>query len=101
MLLSLAAWVASIFAVIALVRPLMVTRSDWYGVLILIYVFASMAMVGYLWFRLQRRAGLRCPQCGTTFIWIDVKDPSKDAAAHAEEQRRCSRCQSIMIDLEA
>jgi hypothetical protein len=99
-LLLLAAWVASIFVIIALVRPLMVTRSAWYGVLILLYLFASFAVFGYLWVRVFRWAGLRCPHCGSTFMYIDLKDSSRDADVRAEEQRRCSRCQSIIIDLE-
>src|SRR2546421_108945 len=37
-LLILVAWAASIFAVILLVRPLMVARSDWYGLLIVLYM---------------------------------------------------------------
>ncbi len=101
MLLLLAVWVASIFVVIAFVRPLMVARSDWYGVLLIVYVFASFAVLGYLWIRVHRWAGLRCPNCRTTFIYIDLKDPGKDTAVQAEEQRRCSRCQSIIINLEA
>jgi hypothetical protein len=97
----LAAWVASIFAVIVLVRPLMVARSDWYGLLIILYLIPSIAVMGYGMARVQKRAGLRCPYCGATFIHSDWRNPKRDAATAAEHDRRCGRCQAVIIDLEA
>lgn len=99
-LLILAAWVASVFAVIVLVRPLMVTRSDWYGLLIILYVILSAGLMGYGIVCVHRWVGLRCPYCGATFIHSELKDPRKDPAAAAEDSRRCGRCHAVIIDLE-
>jgi hypothetical protein len=100
-LLILATWAASIFAVIILVRPLMVTRSDWYGLLIVLYLIPSIGLMGYGMIRVHRWAGLCCPYCGATFVHLELKDPHRDAPAAAEDDRRCGRCQPVIIDLEA
>ena len=100
-LLVLALWVASIFAMILLVRPLMVSRSDWYGLLMILYLFPSIGLMGYGMTLVQRWAGLRCPYCGSTFIHSESKNSKRDPATAAEYDRRCSRCQAVMIDLEA
>ena len=100
-LLIMMVWVASVFAMIVLVRPLMVTRSDWYVLLIVLYLIPSVGLMNYVMVRMQRWMGLFCPYCGTAFIHSELKDKEKDSAAAAENLRRCSRCQSIMIDLEA
>jgi hypothetical protein len=100
-LVVLAAWVASIFAVIILVRPLMVSRSDWYGLLIILYLVPSIGLMGYGMARVQRWAGLRCPYCGATFIHSELKDPKRDPTTAKERDRRCGRCQAVIIELEA
>jgi hypothetical protein len=100
-LMILAAWVASQFAVIVFVRPLMVTRSDWYALLIFLYLIPSIGLMHYGIVRVQRWMGLRCPYCGATFIHSELKNPRKDPATAAEDSRRCGRCQATMIDLEA
>jgi hypothetical protein len=99
MLLLLAAWIATQFLVIALVRPLMVTRSNWYGLLIILYELASLVLMLIGLFRIQRWVGLRCPHCGATFLHSTLKREGIDPAEAAERDRRCSRCQSIIIDL--
>ena len=101
LLLILAAWVASLFAVIGLVRPLMVSASPWYGLLLVLYVFASFGVVGYAWVRVHRWFGLRCPHCGAAFIHIGLKDQTKDPASAAEDARRCGSCHAVIIDLDA
>ena len=100
-LLVLATWVASIFAVIVLVRPLMVTRSDGYGLLIILYLIPSIALMGYGLARVQKWAGLCCPYCGRTFIHSELKNSKQDPAIAAERNRRCGRCQAVIIDPEA
>jgi hypothetical protein len=101
MLLILAAWVASQFVVIGWVRPLMVTRSDWYGLLLILYLVVSAAVMSYAFIRVYRWIGLRCPHCGATFIHIGLKEPGKDPARSAEDDRRCGRCHAVIIDLDA
>jgi hypothetical protein len=100
-LLVLATWVASIFAVIVLVRPLMVSRSDWYGLLIVLYMIPSIGLMGYGMACVQRWAGLRCPYCGATFLHRELKNSKRDPATAAEDDRRCGRCQAVIIDREA
>lgn len=77
-----------IFLMIVLVRPLMVTRSEWYGLLILLYTFASSILFGYGVLRVLRWFGLRCPCCGTTFVYAEFKGTTGE--------ERCSRCQAII-----
>jgi hypothetical protein len=101
MLLILAAWVVGLFAVIIWVRPLMVTRTDWYGVLILLYFFPSIAAFHYAMLRVQRRSGLRCPYCGTTFVHLDIKNYRNQSTRPVEDLRRCGRCQAVIIDMES
>lgn len=98
-LLIMMVWVASVFAVIVLARPLMVNRSVWYGLLIVLYLIPSVGLMHYVMVRMQRWMGLFCPYCGAAFIHSELKDTDKDSAAAAEDLRRCGRCQSIMIDL--
>jgi hypothetical protein len=98
-LLIFAACVGSIFVVIAWVRPLMTAFSPWYGALILVHVGVAFGTFAYGWGRVLRWFGLRCPYCGAAFIVFGFKDPNKDAASAAEDERRCGSCQSVIIDL--
>jgi hypothetical protein len=101
MLLMIVVCVASQFGAIALIRPLMVKRSDWYGLLLILYVFLSFGLMGYGILRVHRWFGLQCPYCGTTFIWVDLKGRNKDPVVHAQEQQQCSSCRAVMIDIDA
>lgn len=100
-LLILGLWIVSQWIVIVLVRPLMVAYSNWYGLLIVLYLIPSIALMHYGLVRVQRWVGLRCPYCGATFIYTDLKRPETDPVAAKEHKRRCGRCHAVIIDLEA
>src|SRR4051812_49134953 len=67
-------WVASIIAVGLPLRPLSSSHPAAYTLLILGYLLVSFVVLGYCWIRVHRQLGLRCPHCGTTFIYIGLKD---------------------------
>jgi len=94
-------WITSLFAVIALVRPLMVSRSAWYGLLILLYFFVSLGVYGYGTIRVLRWFGLRCPHCGATFLYGGVSRPFMSPEEFVERERRCGWCHAIPIDLDS
>jgi hypothetical protein len=101
MLLISAACFASIIAVSAWVRPLVVAKSGWYGLLAVLHVGVAFGVNFWGWARVLHWFGLRCPYCGATFVFPGLKDPNKDPASAAEDERRCGSCQSVIIDLEA
>ena len=96
LLLALAACVASIFGVIGLVRPLMVAKSDWYGLLVVAYLIPCFAIYGWAWIMIYRWFGLSCPNCGATFVHIDASSGDEK-----NNDGMCSRCRQPLIDLEA
>jgi hypothetical protein len=100
MLLLGAGWLAGVFAVIALVQPLMVGVSDWWGVLIVAYLFLSTGVCGYLSVRIHRWMKLCCPFCGAAFVYLDLPHPTKSAEVVAEEERHCGFCHAVMIDMD-
>ena len=102
MLVILIGWVASLIGVIALARPMMVARPVWYVLLIVLYMALSFAGVVWGWFCVHRWFGLRCPHCGTTFVYVDVKGRARDLPLLAgEDERRCDSCRAIMLDLDS
>jgi hypothetical protein len=56
---------------------MMVTESDWYGLLIVLYLISSLGLTFYGTSRVQRWMGLCCPYCDDTFIHSELKDPRK------------------------
>jgi hypothetical protein len=100
-LLLLGGYAASVLGFICLVRPLVVTRSDWYLLVFVPMPFVLFAPVAYAIHRLSRKLGLHCPYCGTTFVYSEMKAPGVDPADFAEERRRCGRCHAVAIDLSA
>ena len=100
LILLLGLWIACLIAVILLIRPLMETN-DWYGFLIILYLFPSCAAMFYGWSLVLRCFGLRCPHCGATFIHMEIKDQRKTLEEIEEEDRCCGGCKTVMIDLTA
>jgi hypothetical protein len=98
-LLIFAAWIASQFAAIMIVRPLMVAKSDWYGLLLVLYLLVSIVIFHYGIDRVHRWVGLRCPYCESTFRHNFIKRRKWDPSTTAEDDRRCGRCQAVIIDL--
>lgn len=95
MLVIWGGWFASVLFAIALVRPLMITKSDWFGLLLFLYLIPSAGAIFYLWAKVHRWFGLYCRNCGAAFVHIDGSDVVTDGG------RLCSRCGSAIIDLEA
>jgi hypothetical protein len=89
----IALWIAGIFAGIILMRPLML-RNDWYGLLIILWLFVSFVIFGWAWIRTYRWFGLICPYCGST---MRTREENEDI----ERLRRCGSCAAIVIDPEA
>ena len=99
-ILLLLAWAAGVLAVVILVRPVMVARGVSYGLLILLYLFVSFGVFGYVAVRVFSRLGLRCPYCGATFYYVKDNRGTPSPSA-AEDERRCDSCHAVIIGLEA
>jgi hypothetical protein len=99
LLLLFAVCVGSIFLAIAYVRPLMVTHSDWYGLLLIPVPFIAFGLF-YAWAWLARRMGIRCPFCGSSFVYLEVSPSNVNAETWRAMQRRCSHCQRVLIDFD-
>ena len=91
-------WVGTIFGAIALIRPLMVERSEYYGLLILAWMLLSVVPLWLAMCLIYHALGLVCPYCDTAFVKDDYQTPDEAAA---ENLRRCMKCHAQIIDLNA
>ena len=104
MLALLIICIASQFAAIWVIRPLML-RSPWYGFLLyacllVLWTFMSFILLfGWVLSKVYRWFSLVCPYCRAT-LSVRVATMSGKLPADLERVRRCKSCRAVAIDPE-
>jgi hypothetical protein len=96
-------WVVSIIGLLMLADPIIKHHWSLKLIAFLVIFIASTTIFFVTWAKVLRYWGLYCPHCNTTFMYAKtpVNRHHADPKEQYEKDRRCSKCQAVIFDLDA